>query len=436
MNIQKIAVDLGNGGLKGALVRDRFGVLTTDALPDFQTYLASLEGVSPALAEKIVAHFDVQAASALADPKQLAVVSGVGADKAATIHAAWLKQRETRLSVATAYLPAKVGVGDMNLGSLSLGGFDAKHKRRGDKPDKPIQIESEDGSYMVGPNVERYASVLERFDASKYVESPELRAVTRALLAQIVDGGESNVAIVVALPVAVMMSPAAKDMIKQIEAWLVGEHRFTYNGVAATICVHAIKAVAQPVGAFFAWGMNEHGVWARAESDFTDTTVAVLDSGFNTLDLLMVHQGQIEKRFTGGENLGVRVAAQEIARALKARYGFRDSMHEADELIRRYLRDGKVVEVIAGQKVDLKSIVRQALNSLATRTIDFIQETWEENIARFSYVLLTGGGALVLQDALCRRIPHAEVLPNPVFANAVGLAKLAQRPNVFKNLRG
>ena len=111
-------------------------------------------------------------------------------------------------------------------------------------------------------------------------------------------------------------------------------------------------------------------------------------------------------------------------------------MQEADEYIRRYLRDGKVNEVIAGQKVDLKPIVRQALNSLATRTIDFVTETWKENIARFSYVLLTGGGALVLHDALCRRIPHAEILPNPVFANAVGLAKLAQRAGVFKGLRG
>ena len=431
MNIQKIAIDLGNGGLKGAGVRDRFATLTQSTMPDFETYLGSLDGVDTAFAQKIVSHFGVQAQSAMIDSHRLQEVAGIGSAKAATIHEAWTKQHDARLQVFTHYLPAKVGVGDTNLGSLSLGGIEKKRR-----DDKPIQIVSDDGAYLVGPNVERYTSILERFDASKYAESPELRAVTRVLLAQMVDGGESDIALIVALPVGVMMSPNAKDTIKGIESWLVGEHRFAYDGTATVIRVHTLKALAQPVGAFFCWGLNEHGTWSRDESDFTDTTIAVLDSGFNTLDLLMVKQGQIEKRFTVGENLGVRVAAQEITNALKARYGFRDSMQEADEYIRRYLRDGKLNEVIAGQKVDLKPIVRQELNSLATRTIDFVTETWKENIARFSYVLLTGGGALVLHDALCRRIPHAEILPNPVFANAVGLAKLAQRAGVFKGLRG
>lgn len=430
MNIQKIAIDLGNGGLKGAIVRDRFADLAPSTLPDLETYLGSLDGVSPALAKKIVATFGVATVTIIeSEPTQLQQV-GASPAQAAALRETWISQRPARLHVTTAYLPAKVGVGDTNLGALSLGGLE----KRG-RDEKPIQIVSDEGAYLVGHNVERYAPLLERFDASKYAEAPELRAVTRALLAQIVDGGESDVALVVALPVGVMMSPHAKETIKGIESWLVGEHRFTYDGTETVMRVHAIKALAQPVGAFFAWGLNERGEWARAESDFTDATIAVLDSGFNTLDLLTVRNGQIEKRFTGGENLGVRVAAQQVAQALKARYGFRDSMQEADEFIRRYLRDGKATETIAGQKVDLRPIVRQSLNSLATRTIDFITDTWKENITRFSYVLLTGGGALVLQDALRRRIPHAEMLPQPVFANAVGLAKLVQRPSVFKGLR-
>jgi len=129
-------------------------------------------------------------------------------------------QPEVR-EVFTAYLPSKVGVGDTNLGVLSLGGFGKR--TRGD--DKPIQVVSSEGAYLVGPNVERYAALLERFDPSKYADSPELRAVTRALLAQMVDGGSSEVALIVALPVDVMMSSNAKETIKGIEAWLLGEHR-------------------------------------------------------------------------------------------------------------------------------------------------------------------------------------------------------------------
>ena len=160
MTIQRLCVDLGNGGFKGAGVR----------------IAKPAEGDQPEVRE-----------------------------------------------IFTAFLPSKVGVGSIGMGALTLGGFEKR--TRGD--DKPIQIVSDEGAYLVGHNVERYTTLLERFDPSKYADSPELRAVARALLAQMVDGGPSDVAPIVALPVDVMMSPNAKETIKGIEAWLLGEHRFT-----------------------------------------------------------------------------------------------------------------------------------------------------------------------------------------------------------------
>jgi len=335
---------------------------------------------------------------------------------------------ETTRTLNVVNFPSQVGVGDMNLGGLSLGNIT---KRR--KDDEPIEISFAGGTYLVGHNVARYARPLERYDAAKYTDSMEVRALTYAALAQLVDGGSNNLAVMVALPVEVIMAPNYKETVKGIEGWLLGEHRFTYDGRPASILVEAVKCMAQPVGAFFAWGLNEAGQWNRDEADLTDATVAVLDSGFNTLDLLLVKQGRIEKRFTGGDTLGVRVAAEEIARAVKAQLGFTLSMAEADAFIRQYLDKKKVEVMAAGQKRDLTPIIRQALNSLATRTIDFVQSTWSE-ANQFSYVLLAGGGALVLDAPLRRKIGHAQMLPDPVTANAIGLAKLAQRPGVFKGL--
>ncbi|CAG0933587.1 hypothetical protein TFLX_03117 [Thermoflexales bacterium] len=324
-------------------------------------------------------------------------------------------------------LQSQVGVGDVSLGGLSLGNV-AKRKR----DDEPIEISFSGGTYLVGPNVARYAQPLERFDAAKYSDSMEIRALTYALLAQLVNGGEKDLAVVVALPVDVVMSANFKETVKGIEGWLLGEHSFTYDGRESHVTIHAVKCMAQPVGAFFAWGLNEHGEWTRDESDLTDATVAVLDSGFNTLDLLLVKQGRIEKRYTGGDVLGVRVAANEIARAVKAQYHFDMSMSEADAYIRQYLDRHKVPIVVAGERVDLAPIIRQALNSLATRTTDFVERTWRN--ANLSYVLLAGGGALVLDAPIRKQITHAQMLPGPVTANAIGLAKLAQRPGVFKGL--
>ncbi len=347
-------------------------------------------------------------------------------------------QPEVR-EIFTAYLPSKVGVGNTDMGALSLVGFDKK--KRGDAERKPIQIVSDDGAYLVGPNVERFAPVLERFDAGKYTNSPELRAIMRAVLAQLINGGSNDVAIVAALPVEVLAASDSNETIKALEAWLVGEHRFTYDGKETCVNVRAVKPIAQPVGAFFAWGLDLKGNWVRDESDLTSATVAVLDSGFNTLDLLAVKRGRIEKRFTGGDDLGVRVAAQEIANALNARYGIRWSMHEVDELIREYLSKGKVTRIFAGKKTDLTPVVAQAINTLATRTVDYVQRTWR-GASDFSYVLMVGGGALAIENQIRRHIPHAAIPVDPVtgepidpiFANAIGGAKIAVRSSTFKGL--
>jgi hypothetical protein len=312
---------------------------------------------------------------------------------------------------------------------LTLGNIGVRTRR---KEQEPVQVTFSGGAYLVGHNVARYAKPLERFDPSKYTDSMEVRALTYALLAQMVDGGSTDLAVIVALPVGVTMAANFKETVKGIEAWLLGEHHFTYDHYESHITVHAIKCMAQPAGAFFVWGLNEKGEWSRAEDDLLNANVAVLDSGFNTLDLLLVKQGRIEKRYTGGDTLGVRVAAAEIARTVKEQYKFDLSMAEADAYIRQYLDRKTVPIIVAGERHDLKSIVQQALNSLTTRTIDFIDETWHD--AQLSYVLLAGGGALILDAPIRRHLKHAETLPDPVTANAVGLAKLAQRPGVFKGL--
>jgi hypothetical protein len=366
--------------------------------------------------------------------RKIAIDLGNGGMKAAEAH--WSKvpfadkpgEFKDVSEIVTVALPSRVGVGDTNMGALSLGGVG-----RSKKDEEPHQVRWEGGEYLVGAGVERYAAMLQRFDAARYSDSPEVQALTYALLAQLLDGGAMEVVAVVALPVDLMMSPNVKEVVRGIEAWMVGEHRFTCDGHETCVNIRAIKAMAQPVGAFFAWGLNDRGEWARDDADLTGASVAVLDSGFSTLDLLVVKQGRIEKRFSGGEVLGVRRAAEDVIAAVKAQFGFTMSPAEADNLIRQYLERGKVSMILTGKQQDLRPAIRQALNSLATRTIAFVDERWG-NANQFSYVLLAGGGAMVLDSAIRRHIPHAIMLNEPVTANAVGLARLAQRPGVFKGL--
>jgi hypothetical protein len=46
-------------------------------------------------------------------------------------------------------------------------------------------------------------------------------------------------------------------------------------------------------------------------------------------------------------------------------------------------------------------------------------------------VLFTGGGCLLLRDALFQLFPHAVMLDDPVTANARGLSKIGTRSDIF-----
>jgi hypothetical protein len=150
--------------------------------------------------------------------------------------------------------------------------------------------------------------------------------------------------------------------------------------------------------------------------------VAVCDVGFNTLDLFAVQGGEIVARFTGGDTAGMRRAAELLAGAVRAQHGVEMSLHEADALLRR--RRPRLHT--AGGEVDLRPLVSQAHDAAAAGVVTFVERQWG-NGRQFAHLLFTGGGAEALRDGLLRQYPHGVVLPAPVTANAVGLARYARR---------
>ena len=60
----------------------------------------------------------------------------------------------------------------------------------------------------------------------------------------------------------------------------------------------------------------------------------------------------------------------------------------------------------------------------------FLSQTWEDG-KQFDYILLTGGGVLALGKRLRSAFPQVIELPEPVTANARGLAEFAQRKGVL-----
>ena len=262
-------------------------------------------------------------------------------------------------------IPSVVGVGNTDLGMLSLGDFS-----KGKRAPRPHEVDWGEGAYLVGEAVERYARPVERMDLLRLADGADTRALTYAALAGVLTPGEHTVSLMVGFPVQVLADrERARKVLRDLRAWLRRTHRFTVDGQAFTVHIERIQAMAQPAGAFFAWGMDDAGRWARPTEDLK-VPVAIMDIGFNTLDLFAVQNGRVVGQYTGGDTAGVRRATALLRQFVLRRYDVRLSHHQADAL----LRERRPVIYCAAGEVDLSDMVRQALETTARSIQAFVEE--------------------------------------------------------------
>jgi hypothetical protein len=316
------------------------------------------------------------------------------------------------------HIPSTVGVGTTDLGALSLGDFG-----KGRRQDEPGSVTwGETSSYLVGNNVHQYARPLESLNFQRFSDGLGMRALTYASLGLLLGGGEHTVSIMTGLPVEVLEdTDMAKKTKRGLRGWLEGQHTFSVNDIETRLNITRVAAMPQPAGTFFAWGLNDSGKWVKTADDF-ESTVAICDVGFNTLDVFTLQGGKILRRFTGGDTAGMRRAVEVLARALQTQYGVKYSLHEVDAFIRA---GNPTISIAAGRK-DLTELVDSAKKAASSGIITFLDEHWG-NAREFENVFFTGGGAAALRDALLAQYPLGYVMPDPVMSNAQGLARYGKR---------
>jgi hypothetical protein len=227
-------------------------------------------------------------------------------------------------------------------------------------------------------------------------------------------------------PVEIMKDkPLAQSHLRGLRAWSIGSHCFTIDGRPVQVEILQVKAIAQPVGSYLEWGLDDAGQWGR-EKAALQKPIGVADIGFNTVDLFSVENAEIVDRFTAGDTLGMHRVAQAIQRHVRERHAVKWSMHQADTLVRHYLAGRGAYFNCADGEIDLSGIVRQALDQTTIDINEYIRARWG-NGRQFYKLIITGGGAQALRDTLLRHYPTAYLPPDPVTANARGLLKWAQR---------
>jgi hypothetical protein len=277
-------------------------------------------------------------------------------------------------------------------------------------------------TYLAGENVARYARPLERMDFLRLSDGPELRTLFYDVIFRLLGGGEHRADVMVGLPVEVMSDrEQARATLRGLRRWMMGRHVYAVNDQRTQLDVGRVRVMAQPAGTFFAWGLNAAGRWARSRADLK-APVAVCDIGFCTLDLFSVEGGEVVGRFTGGDTAGMRRAAELVISAMRGQYGLGLSLHEADAL----LRQRRPHLLTSDGRQDLRALVSQALSTTAAGVVTFVERQWG-NGRQFAHVLFTGGGAEALKDELLQHYPQGVVLPEPVTANALGLARYVAR---------
>jgi plasmid segregation protein ParM len=272
-----------------------------------------------------------------------------------------------------------------------------------------------DGSWLVGDGAVAQSRFVDRREDRGWISSETYQRLMLAGFSEVTVATACDLVVVTGLPVA--FYSADKDTLRD---HFLGQHRLTREGRRAQLFrVTECRVIPQPFGALLAEALNNQG--KIVNHDLATGSVGVIDIGGKTTNLLSVNRLAEIGRETASVNLG----AWDVARAVRE--------HLTDHCPGLELRDHLVVEAVVnrrvkyfGEAVDLGDVIDATLEPMANQVLAQASQLWN-GAAGLDAILVAGGGALLLGPHLLRAFPHARIVTNPVFANALGYWRFAQR---------
>jgi len=272
----------------------------------------------------------------------------------------------------------------------------------------PLRIVTKAGTFWVGERAADWGRVVENLDHDRFTGSPELQALTYAGLTRYRQqcnrlAVELNVTI--GLPLETLTGPESEtaSLAAGVRRWLVGGHTWTADGTPCEAAITEAKISSQPAGALFDFLLDETGGFILARKLLFGKEIGVVSVGMSTVELLVARNGAPVNRFTAGQTFGVRRLLELAAP---------DGLYTLGELDTQ-LRAGRLD-------------IGLALPIWASEVTGLIERRWGRDYRRFAAIVVVGGGALLLREALLTRFGGKAFLPeDPVIATARGLFKMA-----------
>lgn len=269
---------------------------------------------------------------------------------------------------------------------------------------------------LVGDEAIEQSRFLQRREDRKWFEGEEWAMLFLAAATELTSATVAELDLVTGLPVSFY-----EDR-ESVAARLTGEHRVQREGRRAQIVrVRNVRVIPQPFGTLLAEVLSESG--QVAEQKLARANVGIIDVGGKTCNLLSVARLAEISRATASVNVG----GWDLVRGVRA--WLSDHCAGLDDL-----RDHQLASAIQAREIrfygepvaEFASVVDAMAAELAGQVISQASQLWNGG-AMLDAILVTGGGALLLGDAIRRQWRHARVVSDPVFGNAVGYARLARR---------
>jgi plasmid segregation protein ParM len=268
---------------------------------------------------------------------------------------------------------------------------------------------------QVGEGAVKQSRFLHRREDRNWTESDEWRSLFLAALTELTTANRVDLRLVTGLPVAFYADRQA------VRDRLLGDHRVQRESRhAQALQVSDCRVIPQPFGALLSATLDGKG--RIVDRELATGSVGVIDVGGKTTNLLSVNRLSEIGRETASVNVGAWEAVRSLREYLNVHHPGLDE-----------LRDHQVIDAVIarqvkyyGEPVDLAGAIDDVLEPLADQVLAEASQLWNGG-ATLDAILVGGGGAHLLGPYVCRHFRHARVVEDPVFANAVGFYRFAQR---------
>lgn len=202
--------------------------------------------------------------------------------------------------------------------------------------------------------------------------------------------------------------------------------------------IRDVHTIDEPLAGYSHYVFTERGE-ERKKNPLAKVTTLVIDVGGYTSDVIAVDPGgQIDLLSGQSTRTGVIDLIEGFERSLRAKYS--NMFQDTGDIDIRRLESAVLSGTYRFGKVDLDcaELAREAINGLTNDVIQVI--TKAGGVANFEVMLLTGGGAAMIYDNLCKALPRADFyLAEPQrdlmkYANVFGGAKVMNLLRVIGEL--